>query len=155
MKADAGNNIHPRRRVSTGQKWYVRGVQLAHDIELVLDELLPYRERIGVERLEDGSLRCWPLLGDPVMARVGQVRILGVIDRIHQPLASLPEERRALPHMVGCQQLDDARLEERVVAREEHPWSLVAGQIFVFIGGTGFEDADKVLKGKLARGYRF
>ena len=42
-----------------------------------------------------------------------------------------------------------------VVARKEHPWSLLAGQVFVFVGGTGFEDTDKVLKGELARGYRF
>ena len=55
MEADAGNDVDPRRSVRAGQERDVRGVELADDVELVIDEFFANGKRIGVERFEDRS----------------------------------------------------------------------------------------------------
>src|SRR5579872_409597 len=83
-----------------------------------------------------------------------EVRVFGIIDRIHKPLPPLPIQRRALPGLVFRQQLDNARLTLRIIRLEEHPGSLPAREVFVFVRGTRLEDTDQVLKGALTRGDR-
>jgi len=83
---------------------------------------------------------------------VGEVGILGVVDGVDEPLAALPEERGALPDVILCEELDDGGLADGVVVGEEHAGGLGAGEVFIFVRGAGFEDADEVLEGALARG---
>src|SRR5580658_3335441 len=89
------------------------------------------------------------------MGRKSQVRILGIVDRIHQPLAALPEERGTLPNVILRQELNDRGLALGIKCGEEGAGTLLTCEVFVFIRRAGFEDSDQMLEGALAGGHGF
>ncbi len=50
VKTDAGNHVNARGGIGARQKRHIRRMQLADDLELVIDKFFANGKRIGIER---------------------------------------------------------------------------------------------------------
>ena len=91
MQADAWRHVDASRRIGPCEKRHAGRVQPADDIEFVIDKSPPDRQRVGGETLEDRLLRRGISRLDPCARRIGDVRILRLVDDVDQPLTALPE----------------------------------------------------------------
>ena len=100
VQAEAGEDVHARRRVGAGHERHAGAEHGERHVELHLHELLAHRQGIGVHVLHDVAHEHGPGVVLPCGRRILRERIVAQVDVIDQPLPALPHERRHLPGLV-------------------------------------------------------
>ena len=128
MKAETWKDVDAGRSVRSGEKWNICLVEFLDDVELVLDEFLPYWERIGIKVFDDSGGEFGPAFFAPEDRSIFAVRILCDVNRVDEPLTSLPVKGRALPGLIFCEELNQGGFTRRIVGFKEAGGTLRAFQ---------------------------
>ena len=154
MKAETWKDVDAGRSVRSGEKWNICLVEFLDDVELVLDEFLPYRERIGIEVFDDSGGEFGPAFFAPEDRSIFAVGILCNVNRVDEPLTALPIESGALPGLIFCEELNQGGFTRRVVSLQEAAGTFRAFQQFVFDGRAALKNTNQSARSSFGRRWR-
>ncbi len=83
VQAEAGKDVHPRRRIRARQEWHARFVQHLYHFQLFVQELSACRKIIGTEIRFHVLAHLLPGVVLPIPGHIFRVRIFAVIRHVN------------------------------------------------------------------------